>query len=92
MPRKIGKNSVKISRAEKELFFETAKSVGLSPSEAVRLFVRAFIEHGGMPFDVPQGTRINLNNPNLLRAHLDEKGDLIVPAAWRDQDADDEEY
>lgn len=92
MPGKTATISVKITREEKDLFFETAKSVGLTPSDAIRLFVRAFIEQGGMPFDVSEGPRINFKNPKLLRARLDDQGVLIVPAAWRDEDDDDDEY
>ena len=92
MSRKIATISVKITREEKELFFETAKEVGLTPSEAIRLFVRAFIEQGGLPFDVPDGPKIKVKVPKLLRAHLDDKGDLVVPDAWRDEDDDDDDY
>lgn len=28
--------------------------------------------------------KINYASPNLLRAHLNDKGELIVPSAWRD--------
>lgn len=33
--------------------------------------------------------KINYASPNLLRAHLNGKGELIVPSAWRDDDDDD---
>ena len=32
--------------------------------------------------------KINYASPNLLRAHLNGKGELIVPSAWRDDDDD----
>lgn len=92
MPGKTATISIKITRKEKELFFETAKDAGLTPSEAIRLFVRAFIEQGGMPFYVPDGAQINLKVPKLLRAHLDDQGVLIVPDAWRDEDDNDDAY
>lgn len=92
MPGKTATISIKITREEKELFFETAKDAGLTPSEAIRLFVRAFIEQGGMPFDLPDKPRINIHDPKHLRARLDDQGVLIVPAAWRDEDDDDDEY
>lgn len=78
--------NTKISREEKELFLETAKAVGLTPSAAIKLFVRKFVEYGGVPFEVRREPKINFDNPNLLRARLNEEGKLIVPAAWRDDD------
>jgi DNA-damage-inducible protein J len=44
--------NTKIEPAEKELFVKTASEVGLSPSSAIRVFVRAFNEWGGFPFPV----------------------------------------
>jgi len=38
--------------SEKRLFTETAESLGLSPSGAIRVFVRKFNEYGGFPFPV----------------------------------------
>ena len=36
-----------------------------------------------------QDPKINYASPNLLWAHLNDKGELIVPSAWRDDDDDD---
>ena len=33
--------------------------------------------------------KINYASTTLLRAHLNDKGELIVPSAWRDDDDDD---
>lgn len=86
MREKLVSLNTKISREEKEMFLETVKAVGFTPSAAIKMFVRKFIEYGGFPFEVRREPRINYNNPNLLRAHLNEKGVLIVPSAWRDEE------
>jgi len=44
--------NTKMDKDDKELFVQTAERLGLSPSSAMRVFVRAFIEEGGFPFDV----------------------------------------
>jgi len=44
--------NTKMDAQEKRLFVETAESLGLSPSGAVRVFVRKFNEYGGFPFAV----------------------------------------
>lgn len=40
---------------EKRLFVENAEALGLSPSAAIRVFVRAFNECQGFPFVVRRG-------------------------------------
>jgi DNA-damage-inducible protein J len=44
--------NTKIDPKEKELFVQTAEALGLSPSSAIRVFVRTFNEWGGFPFPV----------------------------------------
>jgi DNA-damage-inducible protein J len=43
--------SAKLRPDEKQTFIETCKSIGTSPSNAIRMFVSAFNERGGFPFD-----------------------------------------
>lgn len=43
--------NVKIDGDEKRLFTERTKALGTSPSNAIRMFVRAFNSQGGFPFD-----------------------------------------
>ena len=44
--------SVKLDSEEKLLFAQNAEAIGLTPSAAVKVFVRRFNECGGFPFDV----------------------------------------
>lgn len=81
---------VKISREDKALFVSIAESLGLTPSDAVRIFIKKFNEERGFPFAVKQKYRINYDDPGVLRARV-ENGQLLVPAAWRDADEDDDE-
>ena len=80
--------NTKISAEEKRRFIETAKEVGLTPSAAIKAFVHKFCEYGGMPFELRRQPRINFNNPNLVRARI-ENGVVIVPNSWKDEDDDE---
>ena len=44
--------NTKLPFEEKELFTEIAESLGMTPSAAIRIFVRKFNEHQGFPFAV----------------------------------------
>ena len=46
--------NVKIDADEKREFTEIARSLGTTPSNAVRMFVRAFNDYAGFPFDLRQ--------------------------------------
>ncbi len=43
--------NVKIDAEDKRLFIEFTRRMGTTPSNAVRMFVRAFNESKGFPFD-----------------------------------------
>ena len=43
--------NVKIDAEDKRLFVELARQMGTTPSNAVRMFVRAFNDFKGFPFD-----------------------------------------
>lgn len=44
--------NTKLPIEEKDLFTETAESLGMTPSAAIRVFVRKFNEYQGFPFAV----------------------------------------
>lgn len=44
--------NTKLPAEEKELFTATAESLGITPSAAIRIFVRKFNEYQGFPFAV----------------------------------------
>jgi DNA-damage-inducible protein J len=48
--------NTKLPSDEKELFAETAESLGMTPSAAIRVFVRKFNEYQGFPFAVRKTT------------------------------------
>ncbi len=43
--------STKVTPEEKNTFVETCRTIGTSPSNALRMFVAAFNTRGGLPFD-----------------------------------------
>jgi DNA-damage-inducible protein J len=47
--------NTKLPTEEKELFAETAEALGMTPSAAIRIFVRKFNEYQGFPFAVRKG-------------------------------------
>ncbi|MDR1271967.1 MAG: hypothetical protein LBK04_03110 [Clostridiales Family XIII bacterium] len=47
--------NTKLPAEEKELFAETAEALGMTPSAAIRIFVRKFNEFQGFPFMVARG-------------------------------------
>lgn len=44
--------STRISDEDARIFEETTQSLGISPSDALRMFIAAFNRNGGFPFDV----------------------------------------
>jgi DNA-damage-inducible protein J len=44
--------STRIDPATKTAFTHVCDEVGLSPSQAIKLFARAVINYGGIPFDI----------------------------------------
>ena len=77
--------NTKIDPQEKAAFVKNAEALGMTPSAAIKVFVRMFNQCKGFPFDVRLQPRINYENPDLPIA--EGEGDrLIVPASWRDDD------
>lgn len=79
--------NAKIDPVEKDEFLAATDALGLTPSAAIRVFVRMFNRCKGFPFDVRVQPQINFGNQDIPRAQLAE-GRLVVPAAWRDDDDD----
>lgn len=50
------------------------------------MLVHQFIECKELPFVFHCDPKINYKNPNLIYAHINDKGRLIVPNAWKDED------
>jgi DNA-damage-inducible protein J len=44
--------STRVDADERRLFVQATDSLGTTPSNAIKMFIRAFIEQGGFPFDV----------------------------------------
>jgi len=44
--------STRIDNETKLAFSQVCKEVGLSPSQAIKLFAKAVINNGGIPFDI----------------------------------------
>lgn len=43
--------SIKLSKSEKDRFLAVCGEIGVSPSDAIHMFVSAFNRRGGFPFD-----------------------------------------
>ena len=77
--------NTKIDPEEKRQFIENAVALGMTPSAAMKVFVRMFNACKGFPFAVRLQPQINYENPQNPQAEM--HGDrLVVPAAWRDDD------
>jgi addiction module RelB/DinJ family antitoxin len=50
--------ATRIDAEEKKLFEETTRALGLTPADALRVFIKAFDKEGGFPF-VPTVSRKN---------------------------------
>jgi DNA-damage-inducible protein J len=44
--------ATRVDRSQDKLFRETARRLGTTPADAMRVFVAAFNQHRGFPFDV----------------------------------------
>jgi len=42
----------RVDQDEARIFSETARKLGTTPADAVKIFVSAFNQYGGFPFDV----------------------------------------
>ncbi len=80
---------IDLTPEEKETFVQTAEALGLTPSEVLRVFIRAFNEAGGFPFDVRRDPEIDFGHPKLFRPRV-EGETVVLPASWRDADGEDE--
>ena len=77
--------NTKIDPEEKRQFVENTAALGLTPSAAVKVFVRMFNACKGFPFAVRLQPQINYASQQNLQAKM-QGGQLVVPAAWRDDD------
>jgi DNA-damage-inducible protein J len=61
--------STRIDHDTKVAFSHICEEVGLSPSQAIKLFARAVINHGGIPFEikVPQPNETSIAAMQELR-------------------------
>ena len=76
--------NTKIDPQEKEAFVRNAEALGMTPSAAIKIFVRMFNQCKGFPFDVRLQPRLNYEDSDLIVAKV-ENGRLIVPASWHDE-------
>ena len=76
-------------------FCNIAERLGTSPSDALRMFVTAFVASKGFPFDLrlPDEQAINRvlnsNHPSIITPPI-RNGRAVLPASWREDDAYDE--
>ncbi len=80
--------NTKIDLQEKKEFQANAEALGMTPSAAIKVFVRMFNQCKGFPFDVRMRPRINYDSSSVAVATM-EDGRVVVPASWRDEDDDE---
>ena len=44
--------ATRVQKSQEQIFRETTKRLGTTPADAMRIFVAAFNQHRGFPFDV----------------------------------------
>lgn len=65
--------NIRIEQETKDVFSQVCEEVGLTPSQAVNVFAKAVIRHGGIPFELK-----SMKQPNAatrLAIEELEKGD-----------------
>lgn len=77
--------NTKIDLKEKNDFLANTEALGMTPSAAIKIFVRMFNQCKGFPFDVRLQPQINYSNPSTSLASI-QNGTVVVPSAWRDED------
>lgn len=81
--------NTKVNPEDKERFTRTAEALGMNASTALKVFVLKFNECNGFPFDVRRDPRVKYANTSILHAEM-QGNRLVVPAAWRDNDDDEQ--
>ena len=81
--------SIKLDAREKALFAENAEALGITPSAAVKIFIRQFNEYRGFPFDVRRAPRLNPDY-NVPTAKMID-GKPVMPDSWLEDDDDEDE-
>jgi DNA-damage-inducible protein J len=91
MPTTVTLNT-KVSEEDRDKFAQTAESLGMNSSTALKVFVKKFIDYGGFPFEVAAsrsthasylpGTRIP------VAGVIDSEGHTVLPAE-EDNEEDD---
>ncbi len=82
--------SVKLDPDEKALFAQNAEAIGITPSAAVRIFVRSFNEYGGFPFEACRRPRLNPDFDVPVARMAD--GRPVMPKSWAENEDDDDEF
>ncbi len=77
--------NTKIDPQEKREFIANAEALGMTPSGAIKVFVRMFNQCKGFPFDLRAQPQINYAASSSDRATVVD-GRVVVPASWRDED------
>lgn len=81
--------SVKLDADEKALFTENAEALGMTPSSAIKVFVRQFNEYRGFPFEVRRPLRLNPDFKVPVAKMVD--GRPVMPESWLEDDDDADE-
>ena len=77
--------NTKVSALDKALFVQISENLGLTPSAALKVFVRKFNECGGFPFQVVSGSRgVRVPLSRVYEPERSAEGRPILPASWDD--------
>ncbi len=75
-------------------FCEMAEKLGTTPSDALRIFVEAFVAQKGFPFawtlheEKVLKRTFNANHPAIITPPI-RNGHAVLPASWREDEDDD---
>ena len=69
--------ATRVDKTQDQLFRETTRRLGTTPADAMRVFVAAFNQHRGFPFDVRLAADVE------PFATEDEATDFATRTSWR---------
>lgn len=82
--------TIKLDPHEKALFAENAEALGLTPSAAIKIFIKRFNEYQGFPFEVRRRHVLNPAASIPVAKIIDNRP--VMPESWLDDDEDSDEW
>jgi len=75
--------ATRIEKSQDRLFRETTRRLGTTPADAMRVFVAAFNQHRGFPFDVRLGQDVEpFRSEEEALDFVDRQAQEILNETW----------